>query len=95
MVGCDENCALQFVNGWNDRKVTINGITFQVNEEVIAMANGLSLKGKKWKKVTKMADEVRMNNFFGEREEPVRYRGGFKREKLLEPWDDVCLVVMK
>ena len=47
IVGYDENCALQFVNGWNDRKVTINGITFQVNEEVIAMAAGLSLKGKK------------------------------------------------
>ena len=50
MAGYDENCALQFINGWNDRKVTINGITFQVNEEVIAMANGLSMKGKKMEK---------------------------------------------
>ena len=59
------------------------------------MATGLSLKGKKWKKVTKMVDEVSMNNFFGDGEEPVRYKGGFQREKLSKPWDDVCLVIMK
>ena len=53
MKGYDENCSLQFVNGWSDRRVTINGITFQVNEEVIAMAIGLSAKGRKWKKFTK------------------------------------------
>lgn len=47
MVGYDENCALQFVNGWNDHKVTIAGITFQVKEDVIAMATRLSMKGKK------------------------------------------------
>ena len=28
MAGYDENCALQFVNSWNERKATINGITF-------------------------------------------------------------------
>ena len=63
MVGHDENYALQFINGWNEQKVTINGITFQVNEEVISMATGLSPKGKKWKKVTKMVDEVSMKSF--------------------------------
>ena len=50
MEGYDENFSLQFVSRWNDRRVTINGITFQVNEEVIAMAIGLSSKGRKWKK---------------------------------------------
>ena len=95
MAGYDENCALQFVNSWNERKATINGITFQVSEEVIAMATGLNTKGKKWKKVTKVPDEASMNNFFTEDEEPVRYRGGFKRDKLSEPWDDVCLVLMR
>ena len=40
MEGYDENRALQFINEWNECKVTINGITFQVNEEVIAMAIG-------------------------------------------------------
>ena len=59
------------------------------------MATGLNTKGKKWKKVTKVPDEVSMNNFFAEDEEPVRYRGGFKRDKLPEPWDDVCLVLMR
>ena len=59
------------------------------------MATGLNTKGKKWKKVTKVPDEISMNNFFAVDEEPVRYRGGFKRDKLSEPWDDVCLVLMR
>ena len=71
MAGYDENCGLQFVNEWNDRKVTINGITFQVNEEVIAMATSLSMRGKKQRKVTKTTDEANMNSFFAEDEEPV------------------------
>ena len=75
MEGYDENCSLQFVNKWNDRRVTINEITFQVNEEVIAMATGLLSKGKKWRKVMKTLDEASMNNFFNEGEEPVRLRG--------------------
>ena len=67
MVGYDKNCALQFINGWNDHKVTINGITFQVNEEVISMATSLSMKGKKWRKVTKTVDEACMRSFFYKR----------------------------
>ena len=46
------------------------------------MATGLSSKGKKWKKVTKTSDEVSMKSFFGEGEELVYFRGGFKRDKL-------------
>ena len=30
--GHEKNCSLQFVNGWSDIMVTINRITFQVNE---------------------------------------------------------------
>ena len=63
MARYDENCALQVLNGCNDYKVTINGITFQVNEEVISMATSLSMKGKKWRKVTKTADEASMSYF--------------------------------
>ena len=73
------------MNSWNDRKVTINGITFQVTEEVIAMVTGLSMKGKKWRRVTKITDEGSMNSFFVEDEELIRYRGGFKRDKLPTP----------
>ena len=71
MARYDKNCTLQFVNGWNDCKVTINEITFQVNEEVIAMATGLSMKGKKSRKITKIANEASMNSFFVEDEESV------------------------
>ena len=59
------------------------------------MATSLLAKGRKWKKVTKMSDEASMNNFFGEGEEPVCFKGGFMREKLPEPWNDICLVIMK
>ena len=59
------------------------------------MATGLSLKQKKWKKVTKTVDEASMNCFFANNEEPIHYRGGFQREKLSAPWDDICLVIMK
>lgn len=36
-----------------------------------------------------------MNKFFVEDEELIHYRGGFRRDKLLAPWDDVCFVIMK
>ena len=95
MVGYDKNGALQFVNKWNDHKVTINGTTFKVNEDVIAMAFGLSMKGKKWKKVTKMVDEASMSSLSANDEESVHYKGGFRRYKLLVPWDDVFFVLVK
>ena len=53
------------------------------------------MKGKKWKKVTKISDDANMNSFFKEDEESIHYRGGFKRNKLPMPWDDVCLVLMR
>ena len=59
------------------------------------MATGLNMKGKKWRKVTKVLNEANMNSFFVENEELICHRGGFKRDKLPEPWDDVCLVMMK
>ena len=83
MAGYDANCALQIVNRWNDRRFTINGITFQVNEEVIYMATILLSKGKKWKKVMKMSD-ASMNNFFGEGEESACFRGGVHEGEIVE-----------
>ena len=35
------------MNGWNDRRVNINGISFQFNEEIISLTIGLSMKVKK------------------------------------------------
>ena len=46
--GYDESCSLQFVNSWEDRKVTVNGISFHISEEVIFMVTGLAMKGRKW-----------------------------------------------
>ncbi len=59
------------------------------------MAIGLSMKGKKWRKVTKISNEASMSSLFVEGEKPVHYREGFKRDKLPAPWDDVYLVIMK
>ena len=53
MVGYDKNCAPQFVNGWNDCRVTINGITFKVKEDVIEMATRLSMKEKNGRRLQK------------------------------------------
>lgn len=50
MAGYDENCSQQFIATQKDRQVTINDISFQMNEESIAMVTGLNMKGKKWKK---------------------------------------------
>ena len=51
--GYDENCSLQFVNSWEDRRVMINGISFHISEEVISLAMRLDMRGRKWKKSDK------------------------------------------
>lgn len=50
MKGNDERLSRQFVTSWEDRRVTMGGISFEINEEVIAQATGLSMEGRKWKK---------------------------------------------
>lgn len=46
LVGHDERLSTQFVGLWKDRRVTMCGILFEVNEEVIGKATGLSCDGK-------------------------------------------------
>lgn len=48
--GNDERLSKQFVASWEDRRVTMGGISFEINEEFIAQATGLSMEGRKWKK---------------------------------------------
>lgn len=36
LVGHDEKMLAQFVGFWKDRRITMGGISFEVNEEVIA-----------------------------------------------------------
>ena len=45
--GYDKNCSLQFVNSWEDRRVTINGISFHISEKFISLATGLAMRGRK------------------------------------------------
>lgn len=75
--------------------MTINDITFQVNESIYIMVTGLDLKGRKWQKITKVENEVSLSSFFRDNEALDGYRKGFRRDKLLEPWDDVCMMIMK
>ena len=42
----------------------INGISFHISEEVIALVTGLAMKGRKWKKVTRVIDDVSLQRFF-------------------------------
>lgn len=83
------------MNSWDDRRVMMNGITFQVSKEVISMVTGLAMKGRKWKKVMRFLDEANLNYFFWEEEEPIHHYSGFRREKLLDTLNEVCLVLMK
>lgn len=62
-------------------------IPFEISEEVIAQAMGLSTKGRKWKKTSRVADENNMNRFFKKGEEPTKMRGVFNRECLPYSWD--------
>ncbi len=62
--GHDENCSMQFVNSYEDHRAMINGITFLILEEVISLVMGLSMKGWKWQKVTRMADDVSLQCLF-------------------------------
>lgn len=48
IVGYDENNSQQFVSSWKDMRVTINGITFHVNEKAIVMATSLEITSRKW-----------------------------------------------
>jgi len=45
-------------------RVVVNGILFEVNEQVIAKVGVVSLEGRKWSKKTCVTDEVRSNQFF-------------------------------
>ncbi len=45
--------------------------------------------------MTRVVDETSLNHFFQEGEEPIFHHGGFLHENLLEPWNEVCLVLMK
>ena len=93
--GHDENCSMQFADSWENYIVTINVISFHISKEVISLAIGLALKGRKWQKGTRVADEVSLQCFFFDGVEPIQHRGGFMWEKLLELWNEVCLILMK
>ena len=49
------------------------------------MVMGLDITGRKWQKVTKVADEASMTSFFRGNEAPNYYCGGFRRDKLSKP----------
>lgn len=95
MTGFDENLSMRFVSSWNDRRVVMGDISFEISEDVIAQATGLSTKVRKWKKTSRVADETSMNCFYIKDEDPVKMQGGFNKECLPYPWDQVCKIIMK
>ena len=42
----EEHILIQFINYWNDRKMSINDMAFKIIEELIARVKGFSLEGK-------------------------------------------------
>ena len=44
--------------------------------------------------MTRVANEASLNRFFQEDEEPIHHHGGFLRENILEPWNELCLVLI-
>lgn len=90
----NELMSMKLVNSKNNRKVIINAINFDINEEVISQTIGLLLEWNKWKRVTKVEDKANMNHFFKENEEIILLIGGFNRENLQGPWNDVFYLIM-
>ena len=41
----DEPISMQFVNTWNNMRVIVNGVSFEINEEVIDKVGEFSLDG--------------------------------------------------
>ena len=42
----DKHISMQFFNLWNERKVNINGMVFEITEEVIAGVGGFFRRGQ-------------------------------------------------
>lgn len=72
------------MSSWNNKKVSVGGLHFQVNEEVIAKVTGLSMEGRKYKKTYQMIDTTSLNLFFRVGKNLVKKFGGFNREQLPE-----------
>lgn len=53
MNGHDETVPKQFYTTWNDRHVSMNGISFEINDDIIGKATCLATRGRKWKKASK------------------------------------------
>ena len=75
--GKDENYSMKIVNSWEDHEVRINGISFHISEEVISLKTSLAMKGMKWQKVTRVANEASLQFIFLDGEEPLQHKGGF------------------
>lgn len=87
MKGNFERFSKKFVASWEDRRVTIRGISFEINEEVIAQAMSLSMEGRKRKKQSHISDTTSLNQFFREGENSVKRMSGFNQEDLPPLWD--------
>lgn len=91
----DERLSKQFMASWEDKRVTMGGISFEINEEVIAQAMRLSMEGRKWKKQSCISDTTSLNQFFCEGENSVKRAGDFNWKELPPPWDEVFYIIMK
>ena len=48
MIKHEENISMQCFNSWNDIRVTINGMSFEITEDLITWVSGFPMGGKNW-----------------------------------------------
>ena len=69
--GHEENFSMQFVNSWENCRLTLNGISFHILKEAISLRTGLAMRGRKWHKVTRVTNNVNLQCFFVDGEELI------------------------
>jgi hypothetical protein len=80
---------------WGNRRVNINGVTFEMTEDLIVKVASLSTKGILWSKQLQVVDEANLRNFFHPLEEPMHIQGRLSSDALPKPWDVVCNTIMR
>lgn len=95
MVKHNEVILMKFYQTWKDRKVTVNGMSFEISEENIVRAGDFSLYGNKWQRQAKISEEASLQIFFKSKEEPMRLHGGYAWATLPKPWDTIFYVIIR
>lgn len=93
--GFEKELSMQFSTSYNNKRVTMGGISFVISEEVIVKAIGIPMDGRKQKRNIHVPNSESLYRFFRGKEVLVKLQGGYAREELPDLWKMVCLMVIK